>query len=81
VAGVSVVVLDPQLAPKDQTAWAFTDRADAEAVAAFLNEQLGDGNEIAWVESVPLARKLNDNVLRYLDFWADVAEEIALDEG
>ena len=74
-------MLDPRLAPKDQTAWAFTDRADAEAVAGFLNNQLGDGNEIAWVESVPLARKLNENVLRYLDIWAEMAEEIALEDG
>jgi hypothetical protein len=81
VAGVSVVLLDPRLAPKDQTAWAFTDEADAEAVAAFLNAQLGEGNEVAWVESVPLARKLNDKVLRYLDLWEEVAEEIALDDG
>ena len=81
MAGVSVVLLDPRLAPKDQTAWAFTDEADAEAVAAFLNAQLGEGNEVAWVESVPLARKLNDKVLRYLDLWEEVAEEIALDDG
>jgi len=75
------VLLDPRLAPKDQTVWAFTDEADAQAVAAFLNAQLGGGNEVAWVESVPLARKLNDNVLHCLDLWEEVAEEIALDDG
>lgn len=80
MAAVSVVVLDPHFAPKDQTAWAFTEVEDAQAVAAFLNEQLGSGEEIAWVESVPLARKLNETVLRYLDVWAEVAEETLLDE-
>ena len=80
VAGVCVVLLDPHFAPKDQTAWAFTHEADAHAVAAFLNEQLGGGDEVAWVESVPLARKLNERVLRYLDCWAEVANDISLDE-
>jgi hypothetical protein len=75
VAGISVVVLDPALAPRDQTAWAFTDEADAQAVASFLNCQIGDGERIAWVEIVPLARKLNDRVLRYLDCWAGLAND------
>jgi len=73
-------MLDPQLAPKDQTTWAFTQEADAKAVAAFLNQHLGGGHEIAWVELVPLARKLNEKVLRYLDCWAEVAEEISLED-
>jgi hypothetical protein len=80
VAGICVVLLDPHVAPKDQTAWAFTRQADAQAVAAFLNAQLGDGDEVAWVESVPLARKLNKRVLQYLDCWAEVADDISLDE-
>jgi len=75
VAGICVVVLDPELAPRDQTAWAFTDEDDAKAVAAFLNNQLGGGAEIAWVELVPLARRLNDNVLRYLDWWAELGDD------
>jgi hypothetical protein len=73
-------MLDPRFAPRDQTAWAFTREADAEAVAAFLNEQLGGGGEIAWVEAVPLARKLNAKVLQYLDCWAEIAGEISLDD-
>jgi hypothetical protein len=75
MASICVVVLDPELAPGDQTAWAFTDDDDAKAVASFLNMRLGDGEKIAWVEVVPLARKLNEKVLRYLDCWAHVAEE------
>jgi hypothetical protein len=73
VANICVVVLDPELAARDQTAWAFTDEEDARAVVDFLNARLGEGEEIAWVEVVPLARKLNQRVLRYLDFWADLA--------
>ncbi len=80
VAGISIVMLDPHFAPKDQGAWAFTEEADAHAVAAFLNEQVGAGDEIAWVESVPLARKLNEQVLEYLDAWATIAEETSLDD-
>jgi hypothetical protein len=80
VAGIYIVVLDPELAPRDQTAWAFTHEDDARAVAGFLNNKLGAGEEIAWVEFVPLARKLNEKVLRYLDSWAEVAEETLLDE-
>ena len=33
-------------------------------MAGLLNTRVGGGEEIAWVESVPLARKLNENVLR-----------------
>lgn len=79
MSSVSVVVLHPDLAPRDQTAWAFTDEDDARAVAGFLNRQLGQGNEIAWVEFVPLSRTLNKNVLEYLDCWAEVADESSLD--
>ena len=81
VASVCVVVLDPELAPRDQTAWAFTQEADAQAVVDFLNRQLGSGEDVAWVEVVPLARTLNKNVLRYLDHWADVAEDALSDEA
>ena len=77
---MSIVMLDPHFAPKDQGAWAFTQEADAYAVAAFLNEQVGAGDEIAWVESVPLSRKLNERVLEYLDVWAQIAEETSLDD-
>ena len=45
------------------------------AMADFLNTRVGGGEEIAWVEVVPLARKLNEKVLRYLDCWAQLAEE------
>jgi hypothetical protein len=74
------VVLDPEVAPRAQTAWAFTREEDARAVAAFLNNQLGVEEPIAWVEFVPLARKLNENVLRYLDSWAELAADALLDE-
>jgi hypothetical protein len=74
------VVLDPEVAPRAQTAWAFTREEDARAVAAFLNNQLGVEEPIAWVEFVPLARKLNENVLRYLDSWAELAAEALFDE-
>jgi hypothetical protein len=49
-------------------------------MAGFLNNQLGAGEQIAWVEFVPLARKLNEKVLRYLDSWAEVADERLLDD-
>lgn len=75
-----MVVLDPHFAPRDQTAWAFTDDDDAKAMAGFLNTRLGDGEEIAWVEIVPLARTLNKKVLGYLDCWAHLAEETLLDD-
>lgn len=75
MASIFVVVLDPEFAPHDQTAWAFTNDDDAKAMAGFLNTRLGGGEEIAWVEVVPLARKLNEKVLRYLDCWAHLAEE------
>jgi hypothetical protein len=75
MSSICVVVLDPDLAPRDQSAWAFTNEADAQAVADFLNRRLGNGDEVAWVEIVPLARKLNQKVLRYLDCWASLAEE------
>jgi hypothetical protein len=80
VAGVCIVVLDPEVAPRHQTAWAFTREEDARAVAAFLNNQLGAEEPIAWVEFVPLARKLNENVLQYLDTWAELAADALLDE-
>ena len=72
VATVCVVVLDPELAPRDQSVWAFTREEDACAVARFLNERVGNGEQIAWVEVVPLARKLNQKVLRYLDYVAEI---------
>jgi hypothetical protein len=75
VASVSVVVLDPRIAPRNQASWAFTDGEDALAMAGFLNARLGGGEEIAWVEVVPLARKLNRKALRYVDCWAHLAEE------
>ena len=75
VASISVVVLDPRIAPRDQAAWAFTDGDDALAMAGFLNTRVGCGEEIAWVEVVPLARKLNKKALRYLDCWARLTEE------
>ena len=75
MASICVVMLDPQIAPRDQTAWAFTDEDDAKAVAAFLNTRLGAGQNIAWVEVVPLARRLNEKVSRYLDSWLEVAED------
>jgi hypothetical protein len=80
VSSISVVVLDPEFAPRDQTAWAFTDDGDATAVADFLNTTLGGGENIAWVEVVPLARGLNEKVLRYLDCWADAADEMLLED-
>jgi len=73
-------MLDPELAPRDQTAWAFTHEDDALAVAGFLNNQLGAGAQIAWVEFVPVARTLNERVLRYLDSWAEVAQETLPDD-
>jgi hypothetical protein len=75
VASISVVVLDPQIAPRDQATWAFTDGDDAMAMAGFLNRRVGGGKEIAWVEVVPLARKLNKKALRYLDCWAYLIDE------
>lgn len=77
MANVSVVILDPQIAPRDQATWAFTERDDAMAMAGFLNKRMGRGEEIAWVEVVPLARKLNKKALRYLDCWAQFAEDSA----
>ena len=44
-------------------------------MAGFLNARVGDGEEIAWVEVVPLARKLNRKALRYLDGWAELVGE------
>ena len=69
------MVLDARIAPRDQATWAFTDGDDAIAMADFLNTRVGEGEEIAWVEVVPLARKLNQKVLGYLDCWAHLAEE------
>ena len=77
---VYVVVLDPRFAPRDQIACAFTDDDDAQAVAGFLNARLGDGETIAWVEGVRLERKLNKRVLRYVDSWAEMANEMLLEE-
>ena len=45
-------------------------------MAGFLNARMGGGDEIAWVEVVPLARKLNKKALRYLDDWALLADDI-----
>ena len=75
MASISVVVLDSLIAPRDQAAWAFTDVDDATAMANFLNVRMGRGEEIAWVETVPLARKLNKKALRFLDSWACLEEE------
>lgn len=80
MSSIHVVVLDPRFAPRNQTAWAFTDLADAQVVAAFLNARLGEGETIAWVEAVRLERGLTERVLRYLDCWADVANEMLLEE-
>ena len=77
MASISVVVLDPRIAPHNQATWAFTDGDDAMAMAGFLNTRMGGGEEIAWVEVVPLARKLNKKALRYLDYWAQLAEDSA----
>ena len=44
-------------------------------MAGFLNARVGGGEEIAWVEVVPLARSLNKKALRYLDRWATLAED------
>jgi hypothetical protein len=76
VASISVVVLDSLIAPRDQAAWAFTNVDDATAMADFLNVRMGGGEEIAWVETVPLARKLNKKALRFLDNWACLEEEL-----
>jgi hypothetical protein len=76
VASISVVVLDPRIAPHDQATWAFTDTDDALAMAGFLNTRVGEGEDIAWVEVVPLARKLNKKALRYLDCWAQLVERV-----
>ena len=76
VPNVHVVVLDPRFAPRDQIAWAFTGEHDAQAVAGFLNARLGGGETIAWVELVRLEHTLSETVLRYVDCWADVADEI-----
>ena len=45
------------------------------AMAGFLNARVGGGEEIAWVEVVPLARRLNKKALRYLDRWASLVED------
>jgi hypothetical protein len=63
------------MSPGRLATWAFTDGDDAIAMADFLNTRVGGGKEIAWVEVVPLARKLNKKALRYLDCWAALAEE------
>ena len=80
MTSVHIVVLDPRFAPRDQIASAFTNDDDAQAVAGFLNMRLGGGETVAWVETVRLERKLNKRVLRYLDSWADVANELLLEE-
>ncbi|HEU4972006.1 MAG TPA: hypothetical protein VFT35_08820 [Gaiellaceae bacterium] len=76
MTSISVVVLDSRIAPRDQATWAFTEEDDAMAMAGFLNARMGGGDEIAWVEIVPLARKLNKKALRYLDNWALLADDI-----
>ena len=53
-----------------------SDGDDATAMADFLNARVGGGEEIAWVEVVPLARELNKKALRYLDCWAELAGEM-----
>ena len=75
-----MVVLDSRIAPRDQATWAFTEEDDAMAMAGFLNARMGGGDEIAWVEIVPLARKLNKKALRYLDNWALLADDIRLED-
>lgn len=80
VTSVHVVVLDPRFAHRDQIAWAFTADADAQAVAGFLNARLGGGETIASVEVVRLERTLSERVLRYVDCWTDVADEIHTDD-
>ena len=75
-----MVVLDSRIAPRDQATWAFTEEDDAMAMAGFLNARMGGGDEIAWVEVVPLARKLNRKALRYLDNWALLADDIRLED-
>jgi hypothetical protein len=80
VTSISVVVLDSRIAPRDQATWAFTEEDDAMAMAGFLNARMGGGDEIAWVEVVPLARKLNRKALRYLDNWALLADDIRLED-
>lgn len=80
MGSISVVVLDSRVAPRDQATWAFTDGDDALAMAGFLNTRVGRGEEIAWVEVVPLARKLNKKALRYLDCWAQLAEDALQDD-
>lgn len=80
MGNISVVVLDSRVAPRDQATWAFTDGDDALAMAGFLNTRVGRGEEIAWVEVVPLARKLNKKALRYLDCWAQLAEDALQDD-
>jgi hypothetical protein len=77
MASICVVVLDPEFAPRDQAAWAFTKEEDAKAFARFLNARLADGEQVAWVEIVPFARKLNQKVLRYLDYVADQQQDTA----
>jgi hypothetical protein len=80
VPSISVVVLDSRIAPRDQATWAFTEEDDAAAMAGFLNARMGGGDEIAWVEVVPLARKLNKKALRYLDNWALLADDIGRED-
>jgi hypothetical protein len=80
VTSICVVVLDSRIAPRDQATWAFTEEDDAMAMAGFLNARMGGGDEIAWVEVVPLARKLNRKALRYLDNWALLADDIRLED-
>jgi hypothetical protein len=80
VPSISVVVLDSRIAPRDQATWAFTEEDDAMAMAGFLNARMGAGDEIAWVEVVPLARKLNKKALRYLDNWALLADDIGRED-
>ena len=52
------------------------DGEDARAVVGFLNARVGEGEEIAWVEEVPLASGLTEKALRYLDCLALLADEV-----
>ena len=75
VASISVVVLDARtpLAIGDMgfTEWR---RRPGNRLTSSTREW-GKAKEIAWVEVVPLARKLNKKALRYLDCWAALTEE------
>jgi hypothetical protein len=73
VVAATVVVLDPRL-PAWSSGVGITDRDDAMAMAGFLNTRIGGGKEIAWVGRAVCAQA-EQKALRYLDCWADLAEE------